>query len=752
MISISTLHGQYEPIKINNTPDLFEEIEQMLEEEMLEEVEVKANVIIAASISDHSNKGIAHFYQGQAVAMMNNFDYAIELFEESIRLFRIGGLKREESIVLAKLGDLYFYKGEYIKADSLYELSIDVSDGMERADILTDIYLNKSMIYVNKQESEIAMSYSKKALEVSDMLPDRERTKNILNQVATNYHSLGQLDSAIYYFEKLINLKKSITDKEGLISDYSAIGNLLRDRGSYQEAQDYLIKGLRLAESENDSLSTMTLYSEIGDVYAAQLLWTKAENHYQKALFVAQRKNRQFVIAGCMHKLADIYAGQKEDKRAIENYKNALNIYYKLGSKINAANIQIKLSKKFPSEQHIDLAKDYLLSALEERTLSADKLSILKVKMALADIEIMSGNKDTGVTLIKECITEFEAMNDREGLKEAYYLLSESYTKSNQYQLALDYHKRYKILSDSILSLEKSNAINELELLYSTEKKDKKLTEQKAAIEKQQLVSAEKSKRNRLLGLLGSAILLSVVIGLLYSQKVNKELTSKNSQIESQKDIIEEEHNRAEGLLLNILPESVADELKDKGYATPVHYNSATVLFTDFVGFTKVASTLTPTEVVNKLNECFMRFDEIAEKYNLEKIKTIGDAYMCAGGLPIKNNTHPKDAIQAAIEILSFIKSHNEKLIKQGKAVWEIRIGIHTGELVAGVVGSKKFAYDIWGDTVNVASRMEINAEIGHINISEATYDMIKDDFPCDYRGELDVKNRGKMGMYTVKI
>ncbi|MCC6727289.1 MAG: adenylate/guanylate cyclase domain-containing protein, partial [Saprospiraceae bacterium] len=231
----------------------------------------------------------------------------------------------------------------------------------------------------------------------------------------------------------------------------------------------------------------------------------------------------------------------------------------------------------------------------------------------------------------------------------------------------------------------------------------------------------------------------------------NKRLAAQNQQIEAQKAEIDAERSRAEGLLLNILPDEVAAELKQKGSATPQHYDSASVLFTDFQGFTKISSTMPPTEIVQELNEMFLDFDEICERHNLEKIKTIGDSYMCAGGLPIANNTHPNDAVLAAKEMLKTVEKHNAKNAAKGKPQWRIRIGIHTGEVVAGVVGSKKFAYDIWGDTVNTASRMESNCPAGEINVSEATYKHVHKAFNCEYRGEVEVKNKGKMGMYLVK-
>jgi class 3 adenylate cyclase len=206
-----------------------------------------------------------------------------------------------------------------------------------------------------------------------------------------------------------------------------------------------------------------------------------------------------------------------------------------------------------------------------------------------------------------------------------------------------------------------------------------------------------------------------------------------------------------EKLLLNILPVEVAHELKEKGQATPQYYESVTVLFTDFVGFTKIAEGLSPQDLVAELNTCFTAFDRIIEKHNLEKIKTIGDAYMCAGGIPVPSQSHAVDAILAAIEIQNYIQNLNQERIAAGLPAWDLRIGIHTGPLVAGVVGNKKFAYDIWGDTVNIASRMESSGEGGKINISDATFAMVKDWFTCLYRGKVSAKNKGHVDMYFVQ-
>jgi class 3 adenylate cyclase/ligand-binding sensor domain-containing protein len=224
----------------------------------------------------------------------------------------------------------------------------------------------------------------------------------------------------------------------------------------------------------------------------------------------------------------------------------------------------------------------------------------------------------------------------------------------------------------------------------------------------------------------------------------NKMLEDANFEISKQKSI-------SDKLLLNILPQETAEELKTLGRAKTKSYDLVSVLFTDFKGFTNVAEKLTPEELVREIDFCFSYFDNIIEEYKLEKIKTIGDAYMCAGGIPTPNRTNPIDSILAGLAIQEFMLKEENKKKAKNEPFWQLRLGIHTGPLVAGVVGNKKFAYDIWGDTVNTASRMESSGEVNKVNISQSTYELVADFFDCQFRGYVEAKNKGKIAMYFVE-
>jgi class 3 adenylate cyclase len=212
-----------------------------------------------------------------------------------------------------------------------------------------------------------------------------------------------------------------------------------------------------------------------------------------------------------------------------------------------------------------------------------------------------------------------------------------------------------------------------------------------------------------------------------------------------------DEKRKSDELLLNILPAEIAEELREKGSSKARRFPSVTVMFTDFKDFTRLSELLTPEQLVSEIDYCYRQFDMVIEKHGLEKIKTMGDAYICAGGLPAMNFSHPEDAVGAALDIRDFMNQYKSERSGRNESFFEIRIGLHTGPVVAGIVGSKKFAYDIWGDTVNLAARMENSGEIGKVNISDSTYQMIKDKFTCTRRGKIEAKNKGEIDMYFVE-
>jgi len=230
---------------------------------------------------------------------------------------------------------------------------------------------------------------------------------------------------------------------------------------------------------------------------------------------------------------------------------------------------------------------------------------------------------------------------------------------------------------------------------------------------------------------------------ILRNNILEAEVSARTSELKNSNAELMQEKKKSDDLLLNILPLEVANELKQNGFAKAKKYDQVTVLFTDFVNFTGISEKLSPEELVQEINKNFTAYDAIIEKYGLEKIKTIGDAYLAVGGMPIESKDHAVRVIKAAMEI--------QQLMEKSSSRFQVRIGINSGPVIAGIVGVKKYAYDIWGDTVNMAARMEQHSEAGKINISGVTYQLVKDKFQCEYRGKINAKNKGEVDMYFVK-
>ena len=270
-------------------------------------------------------------------------------------------------------------------------------------------------------------------------------------------------------------------------------------------------------------------------------------------------------------------------------------------------------------------------------------------------------------------------------------------------------------------------------VVYAQEKQD-----QKAKLE----------RANYLRNILLVVLLSSAVIGFLLLRRYRANIKQKRD-LEDKNGIIENERQRSDELLLNILPVAISEELKTQGKAKARRYETASVMFTDFKSFTKISEQLTPEQLVHELDSYFKAFDFIISQYGLEKIKTIGDAYMCASGLSDRAST-PLNMVRAALEIQEYLSDIKQEKIRTGEPYFEARIGINTGQVVAGVVGVKKFAYDVFGDTVNIAARMQETCESGCVNISESTFKEIRYNFECRYRGKLHAKNKGEIEMYYV--
>lgn len=579
-----------------------------------------------------------------------------------------------------------------------------------------------------------------KIMEIAGVVGDKPVELTALNNMGFASTHLENYKEAIHYFNQ-----SEIKTEEDQIKTPGYVFTNLGIAWNNLGERDKALKKLRIAEKQ-DSERKSYIQHLIASIYLTDNDIYNALTYNELAIESAKKLDDKNGMADAYGMASQIYQELYEHDKALDFYKKHLSLKDSLERVLILEQKELENIHVFMDDTENNIRQSIVESELKQANLEqAEKQNeVIQLQLEKEKQDLEQQRQQQQIALLEK---EQEA-------KEASIRTAKLEADRTRQELALATQTNLALKREQqIEALNQQHQLDSLEAVKraQAQQQEFELREKQKEVERQEKEQQEFRQQMYTLGGLGALIMAIITGSWFYARKLNRELASQNEKIELQNKEIVSERNRAEGLLLNILPAAIASELKEKGVATPQHYDAASVLFTDFEGFTAIAATMAPAQVVEELNECFVKFDQIAEKYNLEKIKTIGDSYMCAGGLPIANKSHPMDAVNAGKEMLSFISQRNKRLQAEGRLPWPIRIGIHTGELVAGVVGSKKFAYDIWGDTVNVASRMESNSESGRINISQATFQLLDNKVDCTFRGEIDVKNKGKMGMYIVE-
>lgn len=499
------------------------------------------------------------------------------------------------------------------------------------------------------------------------------------------------------------------------------------------------------AEKNKDYEQAVRYCWEIAESYRSLEGSGLVESFYQRAIINAQRKGDKFLEGRSYEKLADTYPTLKYYSKKKECYQNALDLY-QLSGKNEREGIILRKQAKISHEM-----RDYFyaIDAIEKLLANEKAYQLSKNERENFYKILIEGYSKRGDaervklydSLLESSLANEENADDKNKNKiESEALIDESLLSEREVEI-LRVQKRQLVRDTALQALAiriKNDSIKlQRDSLEIADLKNK---------EKDALAKKYEAERQALffVSLSALAVFVLAVVAYVNKRKSAQRLAQKNMEIEA-------ERKKSDSLLLNILPEETAQELKENGQAKPKSYAQVSVLFTDFKGFTQISEKLSPEALIQELNECFKAFDEICRQHNLEKIKTIGDAYMCAAGVPIPNQTNAIDAVRAGLAMQAFMRDWKAKKMAKNEPVFELRLGIHTGAVVAGVVGNYKFAYDIWGDTVNTASRMESSGEIGKVNISGATYELIKDHFVCSYRGKIAAKNKGDIDMYFVE-
>jgi len=614
--------------------------------------------------------------------------------------------------------------------DSLLQLAKASAPDSARVNIFNAI----SLAYLELDSLPASAAYSDSAIALASRSGFRKGQAYALkNKGLVNYYQGKYLDVFDNWTQSL-NLFESIGDPLGIANMASNLGVIYYDQGSHDNALTYYFQSLGMSEKLKDPRRITTALVNIGGVYSQMRDYDKAVEYYQKVGDYLPELDDALIKSTYLMGLGEVYSLKGNREEAIRYFTDALEINRQ--TQDYAHNLTMIGKEEFKRGDK-ERAIQYLTEALE--TARASDLALDQVQTLLAMGDVYRDNSpEKALKAYKEGELLALTMETNEELRDIYQGMSSAYERKGDFKNAYAYQNKYLELKDLIFNLETDDKIRGLQFDFDLEKKQ----DQIGLLEKEAEITELRAKRQKYI-MYGTA----TALGLVFLMTLL--LVNRYRYVRKTNRIIQDEKTRSENLLLNILPEETAAELKRNGKVRAKKFDFVTVLFTDFKGFTYLSQHLSPEDLVKSVDYYFSRFDAIMEKYNLEKIKTVGDAYMCAGGLPFPSEDHPVRMVRAAFEIAQVVNEVKDSP-EQGIVPFEIRIGLNTGTVVAGVVGTKKFAYDIWGDAVNVAARMETMSEPGKINISEYTYEYIKDYFDCEYRGEVFVKNKGQMKMYFV--
>ena len=611
------------------------------------------------------------------------------------------------------------------KIDSLKSVLALQQDDSTKVNTLIEI----GTLYLST-DIEQALNYGSQARELAEKENYTKPSGFAFKLLGLGSAYKGDYINADVYFKASLKAFESINFKDGISNILNNLGSLNYSLGEDTKSIEYHLKSLKVAEEINNKFRIATNLNNLGTVYSNKpATLDKALDYFQKALPIFEEIKYADGIGVATVNIGEIYFNKGKYDSALTFFKTSVQMYE---GTADAAYALSYIGEIYAAQNDFETAFRYHNQAVEVTERSGAQQYLAQSLLSLAKTQKKKGDLLKSIETYRRAQQISEQINARQEIKKSYEALAESYAEVGNFKNAYQYETLLTSIKDSLYNNDEDKKIQQLQFNFDLDKKEAEIELQDATIQRQKII-------NYAVGISGFLLLLMAVSSYNRYKFVRK--TNK---------IIKDERDRSKELLLNILPEETARELETNGHAQTRYYESVTVLFTDFKGFSTIAGKLAPQELVSELNDYFGAFDEIVGQYGLEKIKTIGDAYMCAGGIPVVNDTHPLNAVEAALAMQAYMQKKNEERILKGEERWELRVGIHTGPVVAGVVGKKKYAYDIWGDTVNIASRMESGSEPGKVNISSATYAFIKEKYECTYRGKISAKNIGEVDMYFV--
>lgn len=677
----------------------------------------------------HGQHATALMHEGDSLYELKRYDDAIFSYVRCADASTREGDRAMAANAYERISGIYQQTGNYIKSLDFGAKALNLFEELDETPARARMLSSMGTSYYYLGQTAKAIDFYGRSLELRRAMADSVAMADMLLNLGSVHSLNADFISAMEHYTEANDIRRLLGDDKGLAQGLNNIGTILREQGRYAQSIDHYTEGLRLREKLHDTLGMVSSLVNIGTIYQVQNYLDEALENYKRSLELLQAIDDDRYMGTVTNNIGSVHQLKGEPETALLWLNRSSDIMQRAGNRSGYAATLATIGDVLRESGRIGEAKDHLYRSLVIRREIGDRKGIPSAMMGLAKTELAAGNGAMALTMADSALTEATAVGAITVMEEASNMLYKLYRDRSQESMAFKMLELNITLKDSLRNQENQRTLmrfqfqadfdrKEAERLAEQERKDAVMTEQMSRKALQRNVSY------------GGLCLMMAVAAMFFVQR----------------NRIAKEKQRSESLLLNILPETTARELKDKGAATPRLHVNATVLFTDFVGFTEVADKLSAKDLVLMLDSYFRAYDQVVRKHGLEKIKTIGDAYMAASGLGPDNEQAAIKAVQAAIEMTE----ETHRLDLQNGGGFQVRIGIHTGPVVAGVVGDHKFQYDIWGDTVNIASRMESAGEPGKVNISHATYQQVSEVFSCTPRGELPVKGKGSMRMYFV--
>lgn len=640
-------------------------------------------------VGDIRNMAAIGLYAGAYLAEQKD-QRAVGYFLKAASAAKKIGDRRKEFSAWNDLGHFYIFTSyDYEKALACFRLGEDLANRYLTSNEQAMIQYNMGNIYKNLENDEKAIAYYNKAIALYKRTDNNYQISYCYLQMNLACTHLKAYDQALSYLDKAMILARQLKNDDLILTltcNNAWVHYLCKE---YSAALKFCADGLAM-RVEDEGIRGAIINTR-GCIYRdapAAILTAAGIDTAERYRLALHDLNESLDIARRTHSVSD----QRDNlsdlsqvyaaQRSYDHAYASYKEYIVLRDSIKSTDKQMAFANKYAQLEY------------------ARKTDSLKFRQSLKNLQQQQ---------------VLRVANQQKDIARLDYLRSQA-------SLQLEQNRR-KTNEQKLEAAAKTSALQQTTLRL-----------QKADI---------RSKHNQSLflmcGIIASLLLSFLVLrNYLNQRRATRTVTAAHAQLNREKE-------RSDQLLLNILPADVAVELMEKGSAEARLFDEVTVLFTDFVNFTALSEQLTPQQLVNELHYCFKVFDEITGRYQIEKIKTIGDAYLAVAGLPNPDTDHAWHVVQAALEINHFVQQRRALI---GEASFDVRIGVHSGSVVAGIVGVKKFAYDIWGDTVNTAARMEQHSEPGKVNVSERTFRLVADRFRFNYRGEIAAKNKGMLKMY----